>query len=77
MKSVDGRDLANVLTAVIRMINSTNHPAVKSKLFSTLYSDTSAENKTLLLHIEMLKIVLNRALELQEETFLLLGGKDP
>jgi hypothetical protein len=76
VKRVDGRDFANVLTVVIKMINSIKHRAAKSKLFSTLYSDMGAENKTLL-HTEMLNVIPNRGPRAAGRNALTFWDKDP
>jgi hypothetical protein len=64
VKSVDRRDLADVLRTAIKMIHSIKCQPVKNRLFPKLYSDMGAEHKTLLLHTEMPKVAPRQNFEL-------------
>jgi hypothetical protein len=74
MKSVDGEQLAEVLSTVLSMINYIKTRPVKSRIFERLCEAMGAEHTTLLLHTEIRWLsrgkALRRLVELQDQLLL-------
>jgi hypothetical protein len=71
IKSVDGGQLAEVLSTVVSIINYIKTRPVKSRIFEQLCEAMSAEHMTLLLHTEIHWLSRGKALphvvELQDQ----------
>jgi hypothetical protein len=81
MKSVDGGQLAEVLSTAISMINYIKTRPVKSRIFEQLSKAMRAEHTTLLLHTEIRWLsrgkALRRVVELQNQLLLFFEDEKP
>jgi hypothetical protein len=81
MKSVDGGQLAEVLSTVVSMINYIKARPVKSRIFKQLCEAMSAEHTTLLFHTDIRLLSRDKALchivELQDQLLLFFEDEKP